>query len=252
MRDTLLAAVLFTGALWGQPDAAHPHFAAATIKPSGADSRPKLSITPGRLQASKINLRRALYTVYHVMPYDVVGGPSWVDDENFDINASLDEKDIAAQTAAQHDQVMQAWQALLEERFQLVLKREQKVQPVFFLTVAKSGFKLKDGATLPASAGEGFGNAKISRLVRRGAPLSDLAYSLSGLMGQHVIDRTGLTGSYSFVLEWQKEEQPSGMLGATPGALAPALRDQLGLNLESGKDAIPVIGIERAEKPVDN
>lgn len=251
MHVRLFALALLAAPLWAQ-SASHPHFAAATIKPSGPDSRPRFSITPGRLQASKISLRRALYMAYHVLPFDIAGGPSWVDDADFDMNASLDEKDVAAQPGAQHDQVMQAWQDLLEERFQLVLRREQKVQPVFLLTVARSGFKLKDGEPLPDSAGQGFGNATTSRIVRRGVPLSDLTYSLSGLLEQHVVDRTGLTGTYSFALEWQKEQQPNGMMGATAGAVSAALRDQLGLNMESGKALVDMIVIERAEKPSAN
>ncbi len=115
--------------------------------------------------------------------------------------------------------------------------------------VGKSGFKLTDGESLPASAGAGFGHPTTSRVVRRRVPLSDLVYSLSGLLEWHIVNRTGLTGTYSLVLEWPKEQLPNGMMGATTGAVGAALRDQLGLNLESGKDAVETIVMERAEKP---
>ncbi len=112
---------------------------------------------------------------------------------------------------------------------------------------------------MPEAAGFGFGNATTSRMVRRGVLLSDLVYSLSGLIGRHIIDQTGLTGTYSFVLEWSKE-QPSAAPGVPTSNLPPdpspaiahALREQLGLNLETGKAPVEVFVIERAEKPSVN
>jgi hypothetical protein len=140
-------------------------------------------------------------------------------------------------------------QVLLEDRFHLILRRETKIQPVFLLKVAKSGFKPKDGGTLPESVGSGFGGAVVSQLVRRGVHISDLAYSLSGLLERHVIDRTDLTGSYSIVLEMQKEpNDPGGMVTITEGTAVPALHDQLGLDLESGKEAVETFVIEHAER----
>jgi uncharacterized protein (TIGR03435 family) len=132
------------------------------------------------LSATKIDLRRAIFIAYHLMPYDVLGGPSWVESDGFDIDASLDAKDVTPVAADQRQQVLTALQALLAERFQLVMRRETRVLPVYVMTVAKSGFKLKDGDTLPDSEGYGFGNATTSRFVRRAVPLADLAESLSG------------------------------------------------------------------------
>jgi uncharacterized protein (TIGR03435 family) len=136
------------------------------------------------------------------------------------------------------------------------------MQPVYFLTVAKSGFKLKDGDTLPESEGYGFGNGTTTRLVRRNLPLSNLVFSLSGLMGHHILDHTGLTGTYSFVLQWPKDQPAAAAPGAPDvpavpltdpsAAIAEALRGQLGLNLESGKAPVDVVVIERVEKPSAN
>ncbi len=74
---------------------ARPHFDAASIKPSGPDSRTHMTITPGRLSIGKIDLRRAIWTAYHLMPYDILGGHSWLESDNFDIDASLDAKDVS-------------------------------------------------------------------------------------------------------------------------------------------------------------
>ncbi len=258
---TRLAACLLLAALitFAQ-GAARSHFETASIKPSGPDSRPGMSTTPGRLTFTKANLRRAIYIAYHLTPSEISGGPSWMDSFDFDITASLDPKDVIATASEQRQQILDALQVLLEDRFQLVLRRETKTQPIFLLTVAKTGFKLKDGSLLPEGTPGGYGNATTSRMVRKSVPISDLVYSLSGLLQRHIDDQTGLTGHYSFVLEWSKDStdaaNPSGIPAASlndpSAAIARAMREQLGLDLHPGKGLVDSFVIERAEKPSAN
>ena len=127
---TRLAACLLLAALitFAQ-GAARSRFETASIKPSGPDSRPGMSTTPGRLTFTKANLRRAIYIAYHLTPSEISGGPSWMDSFDFDITASLDPKDVIATASEQRQQILDALQVLLEDRFQLVLRRETKTQP---------------------------------------------------------------------------------------------------------------------------
>ena len=64
-----------------------------------------------------------------------------------------------------------------------------------------------------------------------------------------VIDKTGITGD----IDYDILIQPS---GSTPDdvnrAILYAVIDQIGLKLESGKDSIELLVIERAEKPSAN
>ena len=85
---------------------------------------------------------------------------------------------------------------------------------------------------------------------------------LPDLVGRPVLDRTGLTGMFDFEIEFAAEFRK----GARGGGDAPpepasetlgvpifnALPQQLGLKLESGKAPVPVLVIDRAEKPTAN
>ena len=82
-------------------------------------------------------------------------------------------------------------------------------------------------------------------------------------MGRPVVDKTGLTGKYDFVLEWTPDVgaepalKASGMAsraGPAPGGptIFTALQEQLGLRLESQKGPVENIVIDRAEKPSEN
>ena len=82
----------------------------------------------------------------------------------------------------------------------------------------------------------------------------------SEVEGHLIVDKTGLTGSYSWTLQWTPETNgPLGAPGgpnATPDSSEPsfftALQEQLGLKLESARGPVDVLIIDRAEKPSEN
>jgi uncharacterized protein (TIGR03435 family) len=77
-------------------------------------------------------------------------------------------------------------------------------------------------------------------------------------LGRTVVDMTGLTGTYDFTLDWARVQPPS--LGADGAPLVDsggpslfsAVQEQLGLKLESRKQAIDMIIVDHAEKPSEN
>lgn len=93
----------------------------------------------------------------------------------------------------------------------------------------------------------------------RNASMDQLTGSLSGMigLGHTLVDRTGLSGRFDFTLAWAPEPPaPSDapataldLLGPTP---LMALRDQLGLKLESTKGPVKVLAIDRVERPTEN
>ena len=96
--------------------------------------------------------------------------------------------------------------------------------------------------------------------VAGGMPLTQLATTLSQIVGRVVQDQTGLSGQYDFELSFTPEQMPQ---GPPPGANAPqlppidpngpslftALQEQLGLKLESTKGSVDVLVIDRVEPP---
>jgi uncharacterized protein (TIGR03435 family) len=135
---------------------------------------------------------------------------------------------------------------LLEDRFKLAVHRETRQLPVFVMTVAKSGSKLR--AADPN--GEGFLGRRGVRgpLTGRKASMPGLAATLSLVMGRKVLDRTGLTGLYDFTLEYA----PDNAVDSELPSLVTALQEQLGLKLESSKGPVEVLVIDHAEKPTED
>ncbi len=253
-------------------------FEVASIKPANPDARGvRIMMQPGGgFRGENVRLRQLIEFAYEVQPYQVSGGPNWIGSEGFDINAKapasdLTEADIRKMTDAQRkemqDQARQRMRALLAERFQLVIKRDQKELPIYALVIGKNGHKLKE-----AEGGGGEVRQMLSGrpgdLTAENVPLALLATNIGRALGRPVVDKTGLTGRYSFKLEWtpdqpaggpgglaaQKAEGAAGPASVDPSgpSLTTALQEQLGLRLESQKAPVETIIIERAEKPTEN
>jgi uncharacterized protein (TIGR03435 family) len=76
-----------------------------------------------------------------------------------------------------------------------------------------------------------------------------------------VVDKTGLTGVYDVVFDWQPVQSSQGagadaVMPASPDAIGPplfeALEEQLGLKLVPAKDPVEIIVIDSIEKPSEN
>lgn len=146
---------------------------------------------------------------------------------------------------------------LLADRFQLRVHSDQREIKAYVITLAKSGPKLTKTAGGPTGT-----NIQQRRvMVSRNVTVARFAQTLqSTVFDQPVIDRTGLTDAFDFTLTWRTDESQFPRLGARAGVspdenapdLFAALRDQLGLRLESTKALIDVIIIDRVEKPSEN
>jgi uncharacterized protein (TIGR03435 family) len=72
------------------------------------------------------------------------------------------------------------------------------------------------------------------------------------------LDETGLTGTFDFTLEWMPEPDHAAAPGATlpPDPEAPsfmeALNKQLGFKLRPGKASLPVLIVDRVQRPSEN
>ncbi len=151
---------------------------------------------------------------------------------------------------------MRMLRTLIEDRFQMRFRRATKELTVYALTVAKGGAKLdenKDGGDLEAR------NSGAGRETYRNFPMPIFANILAAHLEDTVVDKTGLTGSYDFRLEFTPERtgQSAGD-GHEPAAhvdgpsLFTALREQLGLELNRRKTPVELLVIEHIEGPADN
>src|SRR5690242_13058881 len=138
----LSVTVLLGGAflLSAQTKPARPEFEVASIKPSPAQMPNQaaigLHIDGSQVRMAYLPLRDYLAMAYHVRVNQIVG-PDWMTTERFDIAAKLPEGGKA-------DQIREMLQTLLEQRFQMKVRRDQKEFPVYGLVVAKGGLKTKE------------------------------------------------------------------------------------------------------------
>src|SRR6202044_151009 len=81
--------------------------------------------------------------------FQVVGGPNWIRTACFDINASNGQSDNDVKNQAERIARIRArLRHLLEDRFQLQLREEQREMPVYGLEVEKGGVRMKAAAPL--------------------------------------------------------------------------------------------------------
>ena len=92
----------------------------------------------------------------------------------------------------------------------------------------------------------------------RAATMSQFTYRLTVFLGRLVTDRTGLAGEYDLDLTYMPDPGiPTPVVNGNAitidaPALPTAMRDQLGLKLETSKAPVQVVVIDRAEPPTEN
>jgi uncharacterized protein (TIGR03435 family) len=222
-----------------------PAFEVASVKPSAATGQAyRMGVEPAgnRFSARNVPLRMLILWAYDAAEWQVSGGPAWLDSERFDIDAK-------PERPATREQTMVLLQTLLAERFQLALHHESKEMPGYALVVEKGGAHLT-----PTQSELGFQQA-----VRRGPPgqvtfvnvgMPRLSWFLKTQVGREVFDQTGLAGNYDFKLDWIPDNLAQA--DASGPSLFTAVREQLGLRLESRKGPVDFLVIDRAEKPAAN
>ena len=93
------------------------------------------------------------------------------------------------------------------------------------------------------SAKCGFTGGPVGRIKAHAIPMDTLTQLLGSASDRIVVDRTGLTGGFDIDLEWSPAQTAS-----DKPSIFTAVKEQLGLKLESTKAAVPVIVIDHVER----
>jgi uncharacterized protein (TIGR03435 family) len=236
----------------------------------------------GQLDVINLRVSDIVQAAYQVGDHQVEGMPAWARTMRYDISARLDPR-IAG--ASQPRGLPPTWalalQGLLKERFQLTFHRQTAQRPAYALELARSDRKpgpsmrpaafdcdaLQKQAADAARAGgpspyPPATETRIAcgvrpspgRILQGGAGLIEFTAILSRAVGRPVLDRTGLNGKWDFLLTYT----PDALLrpGEAPPAESPdlftALREQLGLRLESITSPVEMFVVDRIEQPSEN
>jgi uncharacterized protein (TIGR03435 family) len=152
-----------------------------------------------------------------------------------------------ARTEAEFREMMRA---LLADRFKLKAHFEPRERPVYRLVVDKGGLKLKEVESDDPQSHHGV-NGRNQTLQLKGH-LDVFTEALQSFVDRPIVNATGLTKTYDIRFEatpmfTMNRNQEFADLDAFT-----ALRQQLGLRLESAKEMMQVLVVDHVEKPSEN
>lgn len=264
-------------------------FEVASIKVNNSGSgQMGLNAAPGgRLSATNVTLLQLITSAYDLQDFQVVGVPAWLAKQRFDIEAKggagSPDNIFTPQAGGGPSPGEVMLRALLADRFTLESHHETRELPIYALVRDRKddglGPQLKSSTRDCAAANkaEPAAGAKMAAItaarceilavpgaiVSGGIAMADLVAYLSPLMERVVIDRTGLAGNFEFMLRWTPDRFSPAFatrdvaMGLTPmdengPSLSTALREQLGLKLDSQRGPVPVLVIDRVTGLIPN
>ena len=243
-----------------------------------------ITIQPGgRFMAPGATVRELIAAAHGVFDNQIAGGPGWIGSDRFEILATTSPDVSLADARAMLRQV-------LTDRFRLAVHAEQRELPVYLLDFThedrRLGKQLRrsgpncsfptgprdvpmpppppppppvkgrvlslDSPPLPCPSMV-FGNSASGHWSIRSWTIAQLAQRLTNALGRPVVDRTGLEGAFDFDLTFA-EQAPTvdAAAQAQVPALTTAIREQLGLRLESTRALVEVLVIDRVDVPTQN
>ncbi len=239
-----------------------------------------------RYEFTNATMLDLIRTAYNVDADKVLGGPSWLESDRFDILAKVPPK-----TSLDTARLM--LQALLADRFKLVLHKDEHALPTYALSVGKGGHKLKEadgsgepGCKMTIQQGSSLTDAALQSAIQSGgtitvkvatlvfschsltmaefaAQMRSMTIASSYVGNNPVADQTGLQGKWDFDFKYtpkppanrnqtQTLTTPNGTAQITQTGdyitLFEAMDKQLGLKLDPANLPIPVVVVDSANR----
>jgi len=247
-------------------------------------------VRPGHLLAQHATVRELIQAAYGV-ENQVVDGPGWIDSVHFEVNAAIPAGAPLADVQPMLQALLADRFGLMARREQRDLpvylleaagrsaprlwtagSECRPVTPPPGLPMPPAPPPPPAGATMailnqPPLGGGCASMFSTGHMSARNVPMTMLIFQLSRLLRRQVLDRTAMTSRYDFDLTFTPDAGAAqvvsaGVAGGGPGgalpapaeapALTTALREQLGLRLESSRAPVDVFAIERVSLPSGN
>jgi uncharacterized protein (TIGR03435 family) len=259
----------------------------SVIKPSRSVGGGQLGVPfDGQFTATNVTVRDVIAAAYGgLLPLDadhILGLPTWALSQRFDFEARMPSTE-PTRDAADDSAISAAFsmvRAMLEERFALRVHDASRIEPTFALVRTNRN----GAAKLPPTARDCEADEKLGPFVERpsgpdrvplppcgmrvrageivasGATTLQLASRLSRLsgIGRAVSDETRLQGRFDFTLRWTPPQTMANTASDSSAAvesgpsLFTALREQLGLRLQSQRAPVHVLIVDHIERPNPN
>jgi uncharacterized protein (TIGR03435 family) len=255
---------LLAAASFAQSTSTPPTFEIADVhtSPRSTSLAMRSVVRDGRYELRNATMVDLIRTAYTIDADKVLGGPNWLEFDRFDVIAK-----VASKTSQETLKLM--LQALLADRFKLVVHNDTKAIPGFVLTLGKGKPKFKEpqpsaktgcerGLPTPIAAAVAGGQISVPlvNISCHNTTMEAFASSLRGFAADYltnaVVDSTQLKGSWDFDLKWTSKVLLQ-FVGPDGVTLFDAIDKQLGLKLEEQKLPTPVIMVDQVnKKPTDN
>jgi uncharacterized protein (TIGR03435 family) len=253
---TLAAWTLVTSSLPAQPA-----FDVASVKPSTSRELGGVYNYPGgRVELRGCTVQYIIEQAFDIQPFELTGAPAWVQNERYDIDAKPPASSQSGQLKPPYakaplvEEQRQMLQSLLVDRFHLKYHRETREGSLYLLVKGNKPSKLatslvdsKDKNAYPWAGGIHGGAIMGDGLAGTNETMEDLAQRLSPYLGRPVLNRTGISGSFDFRVEYPPEDGRQNVISVILTSV-----QELGLKLEASKGPVETIAIESITKPSAN
>lgn len=231
-------------------------FDVASIKLAKPGTPPgAIKVMPGGEEyiAQDASIKLLIALLYKIPMRQITGGPDWLSTDLYEIDAK-------ANHSYNKDDLHVMFQNLLADEFKLKFHKEIKEGNVYALTIDESGLKMKEhtgdqafNIPITGGVGAGFTGDRVD--------MQYLCWWLGQLLTNDqrpVVDMTGLTKNYDFILKFMPELPPNVSPDSIPAEIAnrpslfDALKQQLGLRLDPQKGPVEYYVIDHIERPAGN
>ena len=244
-----------------------PAFDVISVKlNNSASHQSTLQFTPDGIHVTNLGVEFILRGAFGVNDDQLINLPGWAKSIAYDIEAKVAPEDVPALKNLNREQHFTMVLNILTDRFKLTYHHETRTLPEYALVIARSGPKLQEFKPTIGDNGKSRENLMMSRssLTGNAIDIAMLARGLSDRIGRPIVDKTGLTGKYSFKLDWANEPHEGGgpggpahdagfsgapAAGDTGPSIFTAVEEQLGLKLNAEKGPVDVVVIDHLEQP---
>ena len=244
-----------------------PPFEVADIKPHD----PSIPVSgKGRITGSRIDLPGATLNMligiaYGVQPNMIVGSPAWATTQLYDVIAKSPTPDPSP------DVIRPMVQALLADRFKLVIERQARDAPAYVLARGKRPLQMQKGDGGRQQCGWSPTDDGLQRRDCHNMTMPEFARQMPGLafvgIDLQVIDETNLDGVWDFHFEvgaprrvgiegkggdGARSTEPADTASPYAGPDIFSALDRIGLQLAKKRMPLPVLVVKHAEQPGAN
>jgi uncharacterized protein (TIGR03435 family) len=255
---SIAVAIILSPVAYGQLSERLQTFDAADVHASPRSANPNTVggfIRGGRYVFRNATMVDLIASAYGLEAEKVLGGPSWLESDRFDILAK-------APASTSNDTARLMLRSLLADRFKLVLHNEDRGVAVYALTAGKRGPQLREadgsgpsgcqGVPQTPAPGEIPQNVVSCRNMTMATFAETLRQMAGGYLDKQVVDLTDLKGAWDLTLKWTTRALMANA-GSDGISIFDAVDKQLGLKLDVKTRPAPVIVVDSVnQRPTDN